>query len=250
MAKTTTRHIEGDVEKELEDALDLDLVGVDVVASMEDLETQIAQAADELVRESRAEAPASGEPAASEGKDEDAPLSRLGLRPVETASQPAAPTAANDDRQKDFRALATRLERRPSRAVYWIVAVLSLAWLGGAAYLADRLFGPEIWQAAGFESWRGHGDWIALAVSAVVPVLLFWAFAVMIRRSQEMRLAAQSMAEAAFRLADPEAITQDRVMTVGQAIRREVAAMGEGIERTLARAVELETLVHSEVNQI
>ena len=39
-------------------------------------------------------------------------------------------------------------------------------------------------------------------------------------------------------------------MTVGQAVRREVAAMGEGIERTLARAVELETLVHTEVNEL
>ena len=72
----------------------------------------------------------------------------------------------------------------------------------------------------------------------------------MIRRAQDMRLAAQSMTEVAFRLAEPESLAQDRVMMVGQAVRREVAAMGEGIERTLARAVELETLVHTEVNQI
>ena len=72
----------------------------------------------------------------------------------------------------------------------------------------------------------------------------------MIRRAQEMRIAAQSMTEVAFRLAEPENLAQDRVMMVGQAVRREVAAMGEGIERTLARAVELETLVHTEVNQI
>ena len=39
-------------------------------------------------------------------------------------------------------------------------------------------------------------------------------------------------------------------MMIGQAVRREVAAMGEGIERTLARAVELETLVHTEVNEL
>ena len=58
------------------------------------------------------------------------------------------------------------------------------------------------------------------------------------------------MTEVAFRLAEPESLAQDRVMMVGQAVRREVAAMGEGIERTLARAVELETLVHTEVNQI
>ena len=61
----------------------------------------------------------------------------------------------------------------------------------------------------------------------------------MIRRAQEMRSAAQSMTELALRLAEPESLAQDRVMTVGQAVRREVAAMGEGIERTLARAVEL-----------
>ena len=37
------------------------------------------------------------------------------------------------------------------------------------------------------------------------------------------------------------------MVTVSQAIRREVAAMGDGIERALARASELEVLVHNEV---
>ena len=37
------------------------------------------------------------------------------------------------------------------------------------------------------------------------------------------------------------------MVTVGQAIRREVAAMGDGVERALARASELETLVRNEV---
>jgi hypothetical protein len=53
-----------------------------------------------------------------------------------------------------------------------------------------------------------------------------------------------------MRLLQPEAVSGDRVSTLGQAVRREVAAMNEGIERTLARAVELETLVQSEVNQL
>ena len=91
---------------------------------------------------------------------------------------------------------------------------------------------------------------LLVGVITFVPLILFWAFAVMVRRAQDMRLAAQGMAEVAARLADPENLAQNRVMSVGQAIRREVAAMGEGIERTLARAVELETLVHSEVNQL
>src|SRR5690606_34240863 len=45
-------------------------------------------------------------------------------------------------------------------------------------------------------------------------------------------------------------IAHERIMTVGQAVRREVRAMGEGIERTLARAIELETLVQTEVNEL
>ena len=37
------------------------------------------------------------------------------------------------------------------------------------------------------------------------------------------------------------------IVTVGQAIRREVAAMGDGVERALARASELEAMVRNEV---
>ena len=60
----TTKNISDDVAKELEEALDIDLslgeiepdgiTDLDIAASMEDLEAQIAKAADELVREGRA----------------------------------------------------------------------------------------------------------------------------------------------------------------------------------------------------
>ena len=53
-----------------------------------------------------------------------------------------------------------------------------------------------------------------------------------------------------MRLAEPETIAADRVMTVGQAVRRAHRPTNEGIERTIARATELETLVHSEVNAL
>ncbi|TIU82212.1 MAG: hypothetical protein E5W06_22835, partial [Mesorhizobium sp.] len=59
MAKkpTTTKSLESDVAAELEKALDLDLNGdeggLDMAASMEDLEAQISAAADELAREGR-----------------------------------------------------------------------------------------------------------------------------------------------------------------------------------------------------
>ena len=63
-------------------------------------------------------------------------------------------------------------------------------------------------------------------------------------------MAAESMTELALRLVEPESNAQERVMMVGHAVRREVLALNEGIERTLARAVELETLVQTEVNQL
>ena len=65
-----------------------------------------------------------------------------------------------------------------------------------------------------------------------------------------MRLIAQSMAEVAMRLAEPETVAREFIVSVGQAIRREVAAMGDGVERALARAAELEALVHNEVSAL
>ena len=69
---TTTKTINDDVEKELEEALDIDLTlddlekdgitDLDIAASMEDLEAQIAKAADELVKEGRSSEKKPAEP--------------------------------------------------------------------------------------------------------------------------------------------------------------------------------------------
>ncbi|RUW74290.1 kinesin, partial [Mesorhizobium sp. M4B.F.Ca.ET.049.02.1.2] len=258
--KPTTRTLDSDVAKELEKALDLDLSvdgdgGLDMAASMEDLEAQISAAADELAREGRGhkEEPVVVQSQNARPIQNTQPAAKPAeLRPVETrnGAQPAGFTPANDDRQKDYRTLLHGLNRRASSTIYWVVAFISLAWIAGAGGLANLLFGSGIWKIRTFDQFFARPELIGLAVAAIIPVILFWAFAAMVRRAQEMRIAAQSMTEVAFRLAEPENLAQDRVMMIGQAVRREVAAMGEGIERTLARAVELETLVHSEVNQI
>ena len=152
---TTTRTLDSDVARELEKALDLDLssdVGsgdLDIAASMEDLEAQISQAADELAREGRSQTPA---PAANQGPitnqaAKPAPRAKPAeLRPVETrnAAQPAGFAPANDDRQKDYKTLLHSLNRRASNTVYWIIAFVSLAWIAGAGGLANLLFGPSI----------------------------------------------------------------------------------------------------------
>ena len=84
----------------------------------------------------------------------------------------------------------------------------------------------------------------------LAPVLFFYVMAHMVWRAQELRVIAQSMASVAMKLAEPEEVARESMVSVGQAIRREVAAMGDGVERALARAAELEALVANEVSAL
>jgi len=155
-----------------------------------------------------------------------------------------APGAANDDRQSIGQILQA-LQRRPARTSYFIAAIFSAAWVVGCLALSWAYL-PGILAAAG----PGHstaGIALGLGVAALLPLIFFFGVAHMAWRGQELRLIAQAMAGVAMRLAEPESVAQDSVVTVGQAIRREVAAMGDGVERALARASELETLVQNEV---
>ena len=58
---------------------------------------------------------------------------------------------------------------------------------------------------------------------------------------------ASAMTEVAVRLAEPDRLAEQSVASVGQTIRRQVAAMNDAISRAIGRASELEAMVHSEV---
>ena len=195
--------------------------------------------------------------AAADGRDNVAeqprPVTRLapplaenelfsGQRPA-ADEQPRRP--ANDDWQSVGKILQN-LQPRANRRFYLVATGCALLWLiAGAALTAIYL--PEL-RAFG----EGQAFVPALLVGAalIVPVILFFGIAHMMVRSRELRLLAQSMTEVALRLAEPEAVARESIITVGQAIRREVAAMGDGVERALARAAELEALVHNEVSAL
>jgi hypothetical protein len=152
--------------------------------------------------------------------------------------------AANDDQQSVGQILQA-LQRRPARTSYVVAAACSGAWLIGCfalsfAYLSSlsAALGPNHSSAAVM---------IGLGALALLPIIFFFGVAHMAWRAQELRLIAQAMAGVAMRLAEPEAVAQDAIVSVGQAIRREVAAMGDGVERALARASELEAMVQNEV---
>src|SRR5215472_10445416 len=158
--------------------------------------------------------------------------------PPEEQSVPRRP--ANDDRESIGQILRT-LQRRPARTTYTIATVLAVAWIL-VALLLGWAYLPQL-QTALAPSGLTAPVLTALGAIFCAPIIFFYGLAYMAWRSQELRLITQSMAEVAMRLAEPETVARESIVTVGQAIRREVTAMGDGVERALARAAELETLV-------
>src|SRR3984893_2256397 len=156
--------------------------------------------------------------------------------------------AANDDRETIGQILHAIQKGRPARNVYTLATLFAGVWVVGCGLLTVS-FLPALQAAIG----QGSGGVLVLAGLAALffaPVLLFYFLASLAWRGQELRMIAQSMAQVAIRFSEPEGTTSDSMVTVGQAIRREVAAMGDGIERAIARAGELETLVANEVSAL
>src|SRR5450756_1693921 len=156
--------------------------------------------------------------------------------------------AANDDRETIGQILQAIQKGRPARNVYTLATLFGAVWLIGCALLTVS-FLPSLQAAVG----QGAGGTLVLGGLAALffaPVLLFYFLASLSWRGQELRMIAQSMAQVAIRFSEPEGAASDSMVTVGQAIRREVAAMGDGVERAIARAGELETLVANEVSAL
>ena len=150
---------------------------------------------------------------------------------------------ANDDRRAVGEILQA-LQVRPSRTPYLLAFLASALWLGVFGSYAWSRWGAELSTDAMLAIRPETG---LFAFAALSPVVICFVLALLYVRAQEMRLVARSMTQVAIRLAEPENAGSDAVISLSQAIRREVAAMGDGIERAVARAGELETLVHSEV---
>ncbi|HTQ83391.1 MAG TPA: hypothetical protein VMI47_08995, partial [Pseudolabrys sp.] len=163
------------------------------------------------------------------------------------AEDAGLPRAANDDRANIGQVLQA-LRRSPSRTPHLIAGLSAAVWTAGGlatvylfrGELLDLFATPRLGVAAA----------IGTLTAIAAPVIFFYVLAHMFRRTQDMRLVAETMAEVAMRLVQPESAAREQIVTVGHAIRREVAAMGDGVERALARASELEALVHNEVSAL
>ncbi len=162
------------------------------------------------------------------------------------APGPVRAVAANDD-MPAIGGLVYALQQRPSKSPFYIALGASVVWLllgcligwavisnqpGSAGTLSDMLSSPAI---------------VAVIATIIVPIALFWFLAILVWRAQELRLMSSAMTEVAVRLAEPDKMAEQSVASLGQTVRRQVAAMNDAISRALGRAGELEALVHNEV---
>ena len=155
-------------------------------------------------------------------------------------------SVANDDRFGASR-LLYGLQGKSSPQPTYIAIALSVAW-AVAVIVAEVLRIRAL--DDGTPLFANSLELVGFLAILVLPVASFFAIATLIRRSQELRLAATSITQAAVRLAEPETTASEKVASVGQAVRREVNALGDGLERALSRAGELEVMIHNEVTAL
>ncbi|HEY8215389.1 MAG TPA: apolipoprotein acyltransferase, partial [Methylocystis sp.] len=166
------------------------------------------------------------------------------VQPQQGAIAPAfAP--ANDDR-RTVGELRQALQIKPNGSIMALTFACMALWAACWA-LYVYFHQGEILDADG--SMLAPKPVLTLA-ALMAPLVFLFLTGLMARRAHEMRLIANSMTEVAIRLIEPETVATEQVVSLSQAIRREAASMGDGIERALARAGELEVIVRTEVTNL
>ena len=116
--------------------------------------------------------------------------------------------AANDDRAGIGQILQA-LRHRTARAPYVAAGIAGFIWVAGGLAIAT-LYSSEL-HTAFASTGTGLAAMIALTAVIAVPVIFFFLLAHMFNRAQDMRVVAESMAEVAMRLAQPETSRASRL---------------------------------------
>jgi DNA anti-recombination protein RmuC len=162
-------------------------------------------------------------------------------RPAGPPPQRRLSAPANDD-IPSIGGLIFALQQRPSRTPFLIAFAASAVWFVIGGFFAYGVISNTA-ANGGFLS----APALAATAAILVPIVIFWFLALLVWRAQELRLMASAMTEVAVRLAEPDKLAEQSVASVGQTIRRQVAAMNDAISRAIGRASELEAMVHNEV---
>ena len=147
-------------------------------------------------------------PAHDDWNDSPALSSQHVFEPEEIAPPISGQRAypANDDQQSIGQILRA-LQNRPPRTSYFFAAIFSGAWIVGCLALSWAYLGDV--SAALGPNHSPMALMIGLGTAALLPIIFFFGVAHMAWRSQELRLIAQSMAQVAMRLAEPESVARE-----------------------------------------
>jgi len=165
------------------------------------------------------------------------------------ASAARAPVPANDD-MPSVGGLVYALHQRPSRSPFLIAGIASAVWLVLGIAVGWSMITKHGGDIGGITDLLASPIMLGVAAGVVIPIAVFWFLAFLIWRAQELRLMSSAMTEVAVRLAEPDKMAEQSVASLGQTVRRQVAAMNDAISRALGRAGELEALVHNEVTAL
>jgi hypothetical protein len=167
-------------------------------------------------------------------------------RPAGPPPRRMAATAANDD-LPSIGGLIFALQQKPSKSPFLVALAVSLVWFVVGGLFAYGLISTQVAGPGGLSDLLANPSALTAALTILVPIAIFWFLALLVWRAQELRLMASAMTEVAVRLAEPDKLAEQSVASLGQTIRRQVAAMNDAISRAIGRAGELEALVHNEV---
>ena len=164
--------------------------------------------------------------------------------------RPAGPArnqfAANDD-VPSIGGLIFALHQKPSRKPFLVAAIASAVWLVVGVTFGVTMLAPEAKSAQTLFELFGRPVTMSVAGAIVIPITLFWFLALLVWRTQELKLMSSAMTEVAVRLAEPDRMAEQSIASLGQSVRRQVSFINDAIGRAIGRASELEALVHSEV---
>ncbi len=175
-----------------------------------------------------------------------------GTSPARSPAQKRPPAAArphipaNDD-MPSIGGLIYALQQRPSRSPFLIALIGSAVWFVLGLGVSWAVFQKTIDVSGSTADLLANPAMVAVVATIAIPIALFWFLAILVWRAQELRLMSSAMTEVAVRLAEPDRMAEQSVASLGQTVRRQVAAMNDAISRALGRAGELEALVHNEV---
>jgi len=165
------------------------------------------------------------------------------------ASAARAPVPANDD-MPSIGGLVYALQQKPSRSPFMVAGIASAVWLILGLVVGGSLLSKHGADINGFVDFFANPAMLGVIAGTIVPIAMFWFLAFLIWRAQELRMMSSAMTEVAVRLAEPDKMAEQSVASLGQTVRRQVAAMNDAISRALGRAGELEALVHNEVTAL